>query len=215
MDLLNGPLWSVMPQKAMLVSVVSTAAPGQDEAWDSCACMWSMTLPEALVMSSGLTTQGDNLTWVECVATLERVEVHGPEVMSGLVLTWARAILMSLASITTKVYGHVHSTLMLSLICWCSQAWESLAYRSSQVIGDGFWPGCRQKVTNCHPPPHQENWMWPCPVSMWTIQNGLFLSFLFSLSFPLLLFFVGGWGVTRDRGECGKNGRCLWLGSMM
>lgn len=65
---------------------------------------------------------------------------HGPEVMSGLVLTWARAILMSLASITTKVYGHVHSTLLSVDAHRHGRAWHTAPLKL-QVMVSGLDAG--------------------------------------------------------------------------
>lgn len=172
-----------------------------DEAWDSCGCMQSMALPDALAMFSGFTTQGDILTWVECVATLEHVEVHGPEGHEWLGTDMGKGHF--------DVFGfYYHQSLQACpwyfyVICYLLMAWESLASPSSQVTVDGFWPGCRQKETNCHPPPLQEQenwplWMWPCPLSIWTIKMGLFFSLVFSF-FSLSSFLC--WGRGSHKGQ--------------
>lgn len=182
--------------------------------------MWMYVIDDsadALVMFSGFTTQGDILTWAECVATLEHVEVHGPEAHEWLGSDMGKCHF--------DVFGfYYHQSLWACpwyfyVICYLLMARESLAYPSSQVTIDGFWPGRRQKETNRHPQPLQEQenwplWMWPCPLSIWTIQNGLVFFLVFSF-FSLSSFLCWGGGVTRDKGGCGKTGRCLWLGCMM
>ena len=55
---------------------------------------------------------------------------------------------MSLTWVTTKAYGNVHSSLMLSVI-W---AWESLAYPSSPVTADSFSLDAGRKRLLATPP---------------------------------------------------------------
>lgn len=59
LDLLEGPLWSMIPSDNMLMSVVH-AASQTDKTWKPCGLLQSVPLMDALVMSLGFSVLGSH-----------------------------------------------------------------------------------------------------------------------------------------------------------